>query len=84
MSQVERAENPVSPLVPVVGKIIKIVNETSDVKTFHVSTLDGQKPFTPVPGQLGMVSILNVGEGMFSVTTQGPNHLEFSIKKPAF
>ncbi len=81
MTQVLRAENPVSPLVPVVGKIIKIVAEKIDVKTFHVSTPEGEKPFTPAPGQLGMLSILNVGEGMFSITTQGPNHLEFSIKK---
>ncbi len=81
MTQVLRAENPVSPLVPVAGKITKIVTETPDVKTFHVSALDGEKPFTPAPGQLGMLSILNVGEAMFSITTQGPNHLEFSIKK---
>ncbi len=81
MSQVLQAENPVSPLVPVVGKIIKIVTETPDVKTFHVSTADGQKPFSPAPGQLGMLSLLNVGEAMFSITTQGPNHLEFAIKK---
>ena len=81
MSQVVNAENPVSPLVPVIAKIIKIVTETPDVKTFHVSTPEGEKPFTPAPGQLGMLSVLNVGEGMFSVTTQGPNHLEFAIKK---
>lgn len=81
MTELVRAENQASPLVPVAGKIIKIVNETPDVKTFHVSTPDGQKPFTPAPGQLGMVSLLDAGEGMFSVTTQGPNHLEFAIKK---
>ena len=67
-------------LVPKVGKIIKIVQETPDVKTFHVTTEDG-KPFTPMPGQLGMLSILDVGEGMFSVTSQGESHLEFAIKK---
>ncbi|HEX3015383.1 MAG TPA: FAD/NAD(P)-binding protein [Desulfobacteria bacterium] len=81
MSEIALAQNPVSPLVPVVCKITKIVTETPDVKTFHVSTLDGKKPFTPMPGQLGMVSILNAGEGMFSITTQGENHLEFSIKR---
>lgn len=69
-----------NPLLPVTGKIIKIVEETHDVKTFHVTSEEG-KPFTSMPGQLGMVSILNVGEAMFSVTTQGPEHLEFAIKK---
>lgn len=69
-----------NPLVPVVGKIIKIVDETPDVKTFHVTT-DNGKPFTPMPGQLGMLSLLDVGEAMFSVTTQGPDHLEFAIKR---
>src|SRR5690554_3872279 len=69
-----------NPLLPVVGKIIKIVEETPDVKTFHVTSENG-KPFTPMPGQLGMVSIVDVGEAMFSVTTQGPEHLEFAIKR---
>ncbi len=68
------------PLVPVVGEIIKIIEETPDVKTFHVTTENG-KPFTPMPGQLAMVSLLPVGEAMFSITTQGEKHLEFSIKK---
>ncbi|KKM12307.1 hydrogenase [Clostridiales bacterium PH28_bin88] len=70
----------VNPLVPVVGKIIKIVQETPDVKTFHVTTESG-KPFTPMPGQLGMLSLVPVGEAMFSITSQGPDHLEFAIKK---
>jgi NAD(P)H-flavin reductase len=70
----------INPLVPIKGKIIKIVTETPDVKTFHVTTENG-KPFTPMPGQLAMFSLLGVGEAMFSITTQGENHLEFSIKK---
>lgn len=69
-----------NPLVPIVGTIVKIVDETPDVKTFHVTTEQG-KPFTPLPGQLAMVSLLHVGEGMFSITSQGEKHLEFSIKK---
>ena len=74
------SQETVNPLLPVVGKIIKIVEETPDVKTFHITT-DGGKPFSPMPGQLGMVSLLPVGEAMFSVTSQGENHLEFAIKK---
>lgn len=68
-------------LVPTLCEVTKIVDETLDVKTFFVSTKDGKKPFTPMPGQLGMFSVINVGEGMFSVASQGENHLEFSIKR---
>jgi NAD(P)H-flavin reductase len=70
-----------NPLVPTLGTVFKIVEETPDIKTFHVSTKDGKKPFTPMPGQLGMFSLINIGEGMFSVTSQGENHIEFAIKK---
>jgi len=70
-----------NPLVPTLGTVFKIVQETPDIKTFFVSTKDGKKPFTPMPGQLGMFSMMNLGEGMFSVTSQGENHLEFAIKK---
>ncbi len=80
MSSSATATPVANPLVPVVGKVIKIVQETPDVKTFHVTTDQG-KPFVPMPGQLGMLSIAPVGEAMFSVTSQGPDHLEFAIKK---
>ncbi|MCR6544460.1 FAD/NAD(P)-binding protein [Dehalobacterium formicoaceticum] len=70
-----------NPLVPTLGTVFKIVQETPDVKTFHVSTKDGKKPFDLMPGQLGMFSLLDIGEGMFSVTAQGENHIEFAIKK---
>jgi hypothetical protein len=70
----------VNPLFPVVCDVIKIIDETPDVKTFHVTSKNG-KPFTPKPGQLGMVSLLDVGEAMFSVTYQGEDHLEFAIKR---
>ncbi len=78
MSNHEAAAN---ALVPTLCEVTKIVDETPDVKTFFVSTKDGKKPFTPMPGQLGMFSLINVGEGMFSVASQGENHLEFSIKR---
>ncbi len=70
----------VNPLYPVICEVTKIIDETPDVKTFHVTSENG-KPFTPMPGQLGMVSLLNVGEAMFSVTYQGEDHLEFAIKR---
>lgn len=77
----EEKELEKNPLVPQVCKVISIVRETPDVKTFRVQTMDGEKPFSPIPGQLGMLSILGVGEGMFSVTAQGEDWIEFAIKK---
>ena len=70
----------VNPLYPIVCEVTKIIDETPDVKTFHVTSANG-KPFAPMPGQLGMLSMLNVGEAMFSVTSQGEGHLEFAIKR---
>ncbi|TDA69384.1 MAG: hydrogenase [Clostridia bacterium] len=71
---------PENPLLPMAGQIERIITETPDVKTFHV-TFTGGKPFVPRPGQLAMVSLPAVGEGMFSISSQGEQHLEFSIKK---
>lgn len=70
-----------NPLVPQVCQVTKITQETSDVKTFRIQTLDGKKPFAPMPGQLAMISMLGVGEAMFSITAQGDDYIESSIKK---
>ncbi len=70
-----------NPLVPQVVKLIKITEETPDVKTFRFQTLDGQKPFDPLPGQLAMISVIGVGEGMFSITAKGEDWIESSIKR---
>jgi NAD(P)H-flavin reductase len=69
-----------NPLVPMPGKIIKIVEESPDVKTFHIATEQG-KPFTPKPGQLGMLSLPGVGEAMFSITNQGDDNIQMAIKR---
>ena len=68
-------------LEPMVGKIVEILEESTDVKTFRISTLDDKKPFSPLPGQLGMFSLPMVGEAMFSVTNQGENYIDMAIKK---
>ncbi|NLT95018.1 MAG: hydrogenase [Clostridia bacterium] len=70
----------INPLVPIRAKVIKIVQETPDVKTFHISTMDDKKPFDPMPGQLGMLSLPAIGEAMFSVTNKGESHIEMAIK----
>jgi len=71
------------PLIPVVGVVTDIRQDTPDVKTFRVVGLDGKKPFTTIPGQCAFLSVPGVGEALFSVTSSPTNeeYLEFSIKK---
>ncbi|MDO4540451.1 MAG: FAD/NAD(P)-binding protein [Syntrophomonadaceae bacterium] len=71
-----------NPLLPQICEVIKIVDETPDVKSFYVKLPAGGVPFNVLPGQLGMVSLLPVGEGMFSCTWQEEQEwLQFAIKR---
>ncbi|MGI6216580.1 MAG: FAD/NAD(P)-binding protein [Coriobacteriales bacterium] len=72
------------PLIPQVCKIDKITEETPDVKSFRVVTLDGKKPFECEPGQLGMLGLFEYGESMFVVAAQSPDWVEFTVKKVGF
>ncbi|MCR5594113.1 MAG: FAD/NAD(P)-binding protein [Saccharofermentans sp.] len=70
-------------LVPHVGIIADITQETPDVKTFRVNAPGGGKLFEHMPGQCAMVCVPGVGEGMFSITSSPTNkeYMEFSIKR---
>ena len=70
-------------LIPKVGVVTDIRQDTPDVKTFRVVGLDGNKLFEHMPGQCAMLSIPGVGEAMFSITSSPTNteFMEFSIKK---
>ena len=70
-------------LVPQIGIITGITQETPDVKTFRVNAPDGGKLFEHMPGQCAMVCVPGVSEGMFSITSSPTNkeYQEFSIKK---
>ena len=70
-------------LVPLVGVITHIKQQTPDVKTFRVERPEGGKLFEHLPGQCAMVSVPGVGEAMFSITSSPTNkeYQEFSIKK---
>jgi len=70
-----------NPLIPVFCKITEIKEETPDVKTFRLSTMEGGKPFSSKPGQLAMISLPGTGEAMFSITAQGDDWLEVSVKR---
>lgn len=70
-------------LVPMVGVITDIKDQTPDVKTFRVVSPQGGKLFEHMPGQCAMVCAPGVSEGMFSITSSPTNkeYQEFSIKK---
>lgn len=69
-----------NPLLPQECKVINIVEETGDVKTFRIQTMDDKKPVDPLPGQLAMISLPEVGEAMFSITNY-PEWIEASIRR---
>ncbi len=70
-------------LIPKIGIITDIRQETPDVKTFRVNAPEGGKLFEHMPGQCAMVCVPGVGEAMFSITSSPTNkeYQEFSIKK---
>ena len=70
-------------LIPKVGIITDIRQETPDVKTFRVNAPEGGKLFEHMPGQCAMLCGPGVGEAMFSITSSPTNKefQEFSIKK---
>ena len=70
-------------LIPVIGVVTDIKDQTPDVKTFRVVSPDGGVCFHHMPGQCAMLSVPGVGEAMFSITSPPTNteYMEFSIKK---
>src|SRR5574344_518475 len=70
-------------LIPYVGVVTDIRQETPDVKTFRVVGLDGKKLFEHKPGQCAMLSVPGVSEAMISITSSPTNteFMEFSVKK---
>ena len=69
-------------LIPQVGIITHIRQETPDVKTFRIVTTSGAKAFSHMPGQCAMLSVPGIGEAMFSIASSPTNteFMEFSIK----
>ena len=70
-------------LIPKVGIITGITQETPDVKTFKVNAPGGGKLFEHLPGQCAMLCAPGISEAMFSITSSPTNkeYQEFSIKK---
>ena len=70
-------------LIPMVGIITDIRQETPDVKTFRVNAPEGGKLFEHKPGQCAMLSVPGISEAMISITSSPTNteFMEFSVKK---
>jgi len=69
-------------LIPEIGVISHIKQETLDTKTFFVVDENGKKPFVHEPGQCAMLGVPGVGEAMFSISSSPSDtgYLEFTIK----
>ena len=70
-------------LIPKIGVVSKIIDETPDTKTFFVAAPEGQTLFDHMPGQCAMLGVPGVGEAMFSISSSPTNMgcKEFSIKR---
>ena len=70
-------------LIPYVGVVTDIRQETPDVKTFRVEAPGGGKLFEHKPGQCAMLSVPGISEAMISITSSPTNteYMEFSVKK---
>ena len=74
---------PNDELIPKIGVVSKIIDETPDTKTFFVVGLEGEALFDHMPGQCAMLGVPGVGEAMFSISSSPTNigYKEFSIKR---
>ena len=70
-------------LIPYVGIVTEITQQTPDVKTFRVEAPGGGKLFEHKPGQCAMLSVPGLSEAMISITSSPTNteYMEFSVKK---
>ena len=70
-------------LIPHVGIVTEITQQTPDVKTFRVEAPGGGKLFEHKPGQCAMLSVPGISEAMISITSSPTNteYMEFSVKK---
>ena len=70
-------------LIPYVGVVTDIRQDTPDVKTFRVEAPAGGKLFEHKPGQCAMLSVPGISEAMISITSSPTNkdYMEFSVKK---
>ena len=74
---------PNDELIPKIGIVSKIIDETPDTRTFFITALESEILFDHMPGQCAMLGVPGVGEAMFSISSSPSNagFKEFSIKR---
>ncbi len=74
-----------NPLMPVMGTIIEVVDETSNIKTFRIRLNDEEamKQFAFKPGQVGQLSMFGAGESTFVINSSPTrmDYLQFSVMR---
>lgn len=74
-----------NPYIPNPAKILKITEETEDIKTFDIGFIDDKlkESFSYIPGQFVMFSVLGVGEAPFCISSSPTvkDYFQCSIKK---
>ena len=74
-----------NPFLPEVATIVRIIEETPNIKTFRLRFDDPavQKGFSFAPGQVGQFGIFGVGESTFAITSKPfeKEFVQFSVMK---
>ena len=74
-----------NPYLPELATVIKIIDETPNIKSFQVILNDPEKMknFTFEPGQVGQLSLFGVGESTFVINSPPTRleYLQFSVMK---
>jgi len=74
-----------NPYLPELATVIKIIDETPNIKSFQVVLNDPEKmkSFTFEPGQVGQLSLFGVGESTFVINSPPTRmeYLQFSVMK---
>ena len=78
-------EQSINPYVPELATVIKVIDETPNIKTFQVifDYPEKMKSFSFEPGQVGQLSIFGVGESTFVINSPPTrmDYLQFSVMK---
>lgn len=73
----------VNPYLPVNAKILNIIDEAPDIKTFRIKLIQNHEQFRFKPGQFAIWSVPGLGEAPFSFSS-GPHikhYIDFTIHK---
>lgn len=74
-----------NPYLPELATIIKVIDETPNIKSFQVvfNDLERHKAFTFQPGQVGQLSVFGVGESTFVINSPPTrrDYLQFSVMR---